>query len=67
MNCCNFNGCSTDKIKFRNFQFCLTGERRSAGDQMLKSTEITAEIVIFNPSYTGSTDNCYYYADLYCA
>ena len=33
--------------KFLNFQFCLTGVRSSAIGQTLKSTEITAEIVMF--------------------
>ena len=66
MNCCNINGFIRDNIIFKNLQLRLTRVRRSACDQTLKSAEITAEIVFFNPSYTASTDY-YYCADLYCA
>ena len=38
------------------------GVRSFLIDQTLQSTEITAETVIFNQSYTCSTDNCYAYA-----
>ena len=34
--------------KLKNFQFCLTGVRSSAIKQTLKSTEITADIVILH-------------------